>query len=81
VLFAMGLVGIGPHTNALGEIWYAYILNSNTYRKVDPGVLASADRPRRASLWLALSRRLCAACVRTNGVVSGVNGQHRAVVR
>jgi hypothetical protein len=43
VLFATGLVPIGPQTNPLGEVWYWYILSGdNTYRHVDPGVLAGA---------------------------------------
>ncbi|MBF6591613.1 MAG: hypothetical protein IVW57_13960 [Ktedonobacterales bacterium] len=43
VLFARGLVTIGPHSNFLGQIWYWYILSGdNTYQKVDPGVLAGA---------------------------------------
>jgi hypothetical protein len=43
VLFALGAVSIGPHSNPLGEVWYWYILNGdNTYNKVDPGVLAGA---------------------------------------
>jgi hypothetical protein len=43
VLFATGLVPIGPHSNPLGEVWYWYILSGdNTYRHVDPGVLAGA---------------------------------------
>ncbi len=43
VLFALGLVTIGPHSNPLGQVWYWYILSGdNTYQKVDPGVLAGA---------------------------------------
>lgn len=45
VLFAVapGVFPIGPSTNPLGEVWYWYILNGdNTYRQVDPGVLAGA---------------------------------------
>jgi hypothetical protein len=43
VLFALGLVTIGPHSNPLGEVWYAYILNGdNSYQHVDPGILAGA---------------------------------------
>jgi hypothetical protein len=43
VLFAAGLVTIGPHSNPLGQVWYWYILSGdNTYQKVDPGVLAGA---------------------------------------
>jgi hypothetical protein len=45
VLFAInpGIFPIGPHANPLGAVWYWYILNGdNTYRTVDPGVLAGA---------------------------------------
>lgn len=43
VLFALRLVSIGPHSNVLGEVWYAYILNGdNSYQHVDPGILAGA---------------------------------------
>lgn len=43
VLFALGLVAIGPQTNPLGEVWYWYILNGdNSYHHVDPGILAGA---------------------------------------
>jgi hypothetical protein len=34
-LFALHLVTIGPNSNPLGQIWYAYILNGdNSYQKV-----------------------------------------------
>jgi hypothetical protein len=43
VLFALHLVAIGPNTNPLGEVWYWYILSGdNSYRRVDPGILAGA---------------------------------------
>lgn len=43
VLFALHLVTIGPKSNVLGQIWYAYILNGdNSYLKVDAGTLAGA---------------------------------------
>jgi emopamil binding protein len=43
VLFALHLVAIGPNTNPLGEVWYWYILSGdNSYRHVDPGILAGA---------------------------------------
>jgi len=43
VLFALHLVTIGPNSNLLGQVWYAYILNGdNRYLKVDPGTLAGA---------------------------------------
>ena len=43
VLFALGLVTIGPDSNPLGQVWYWYILNGdNSYRTVDPGILAGA---------------------------------------
>ena len=43
VLYALHLVTIGPHSNFLGYIWYAYILNGdNSYLHVDPGTLAGA---------------------------------------
>lgn len=45
VLFAISPLRfpIGPNTNPLGEVWYWYILSGdNTYRHVDPGVLAGA---------------------------------------
>lgn len=43
VLFALHLVTIGPRSNLLGQVWYAYILNGdNSYLKVDPGTLAGA---------------------------------------
>jgi len=45
VLFAAapGVFAIGPNTNPLGAVWYWYILNGdNTYRHVDPSVLAGA---------------------------------------
>lgn len=43
VLFALHLVTIGPRSNLLGQIWYAYILNGdNSYLKVDAGILAGA---------------------------------------
>ncbi len=43
VLFALHLVTIGPNSNLLGQVWYAYILNGdNSYQKVDPGILAGA---------------------------------------
>lgn len=43
VLFALGVVTIGPHSNFLGYIWYSYILNGdNSYLHMDPGTLAGA---------------------------------------
>lgn len=43
VLFALHLAAIGPNTNPLGEVWYWYILSGdNSYRHVDPGILAGA---------------------------------------
>src|SRR5258708_27367383 len=43
VLYALHVVSIGPHSNFLGYIWYAYILNGdNSYLHVDPGTLAGA---------------------------------------
>src|SRR6476659_193547 len=43
VLFGLHLVPIGPNTNPLGEVWYAYILHGdNSYQKVDPGIFAGA---------------------------------------
>lgn len=43
VLFALHLVTIGPRSNLLGQVWYAYILNGdNSYLKVDAGTLAGA---------------------------------------
>src|SRR5258708_12833336 len=43
VLYALHLVTIGPHSNFLGYIWYAYILNGdNSYLHVDPGTPAGA---------------------------------------
>lgn len=46
VLYALGLVTIGPHSNPLGQVWFWYILNGdNTYlatHKVDAGVFAGA---------------------------------------
>jgi hypothetical protein len=43
VLFALGVVDIGPHSNPLGQVWFWYILNGdNSYRHVDPGTLAGA---------------------------------------
>lgn len=43
VLFALHLVTIGPNSNVLGQVWYAYILNGdNSYMKVDSGILAGA---------------------------------------
>lgn len=43
VLFALHVVTIGPNTNPLGEVWYWYILSGdNSYRHVDPGILAGA---------------------------------------
>ena len=43
VLFALHWVAIGPNTNPLGEVWYWYILSGdNSYRHVDPGILAGA---------------------------------------
>lgn len=42
VLFALHLVTIGPHSNALGQVWFYYILNGQQggYLQVDPGTLA-----------------------------------------
>ncbi len=43
VLFALHLAAIGPNTTPLGEVWYWYILSGdNSYRHVDPGILAGA---------------------------------------
>ena len=43
VLYALGLVTIGPHSNALGQVWYWYNFNGdNSYIKIDPGLLAGA---------------------------------------
>src|SRR5258708_38364895 len=43
VLYALHLVTIGPHSNFLGYIWYAYILNGdNSYLHVGTGPLAGA---------------------------------------
>lgn len=43
VLFALHVAPIGPNTNPLGEVWYWYILSGdNSYRHVDPGILAGA---------------------------------------
>lgn len=46
VLYALGLVTIGPHSNPLGQVWFWYILNGdNSYlvtHKVDAGIFAGA---------------------------------------
>lgn len=46
VLYAFGLVTIGPHSNPLGQVWFWYILNGdNSYlvtHKVDAGIFAGA---------------------------------------
>jgi EXPERA (EXPanded EBP superfamily) len=45
VLFSMNsqAFSIGPNSNLLGQIWYWYILTGdNSYRKMDPGILAGA---------------------------------------
>lgn len=45
VLFAVNphVFGIGPHTNLLGEVWYAYVLNGdNSYIRFDSGLFTGA---------------------------------------
>jgi hypothetical protein len=45
VLFALGLVTIGPHSNFLGYIWYSYVLNGQQggyLPGADSGIFASA---------------------------------------
>ena len=45
VLFAINphLFGIGPNTNFMGEIWYAYVLNGdNSYTHFDAGLFTGA---------------------------------------
>lgn len=46
VLYALGAVSIGPHSNPLGQVWFWYILNGdNSYlvtHKVDAGIFAGA---------------------------------------
>ncbi len=45
VLFAINphVFGIGPHTNLLGDVWYAYVLNGdNSYIRFDSGLFTGA---------------------------------------
>ena len=79
VLFAINqaVFPIGPNaSNPLGQVWYWYILNGdNTYRHVNPGVLAGAveDAFLLGPLYLATGIGLlrCSAWVVPVGLMTG----------